>query len=108
VTGRSDLLEAIRAAVRRREYRLTLHGFREATADRISVSDIESAIIGGAAEIIEDYPDDPRGASCLILGVTEAGRAIHVVVSYPPHVAVITVYTPDPERWADNRMRRQS
>ena len=107
MTGRSERLDTIRSAFRRREYRLTVHGLREAIAERISVADIEGAIIGDTAGIVEDYPDDPRGSSCLILGVTEAGKAIHVVVSYPPQVAVITVYVPDPERWIDNRTRRQ-
>jgi hypothetical protein len=35
-----------------------------------SIAEIEDAI-GSRAEIIEDYPDDKYGPSCLILGFTE-------------------------------------
>lgn len=34
--------------------------------------------------IIEDYPDDKYGPSCLILGFTLAGRPLHSQCSYPP------------------------
>ena len=42
---------------------------------RITVREIQEVI--QAEEIIEDYPEDKYGPSCLILGYTEAGsRAI--------------------------------
>lgn len=61
-------------------------------------------------EIIEDYPDDKYGPSCLIHGKTAGGRAIHVQCSYPSRqvMKVITVYEPDPERWIDFTVRRAS
>ena len=34
--------------------------------------------------VIEDYPNDPRGASCLILGLGDKRRPIHVVCSPKP------------------------
>lgn len=55
--------------------------------------------------ILEDYPDDGRGRSCLIWG-TVRGRVAHVVCSYPPGPAVITAYWPDPAEWTDNFRRR--
>ena len=100
-----SLLEAIQAAFRQGRYRLTVHGLREATADEIASEDIRTAIISEEAEVVEDYPDDPRGSSCLILGWAVAGRPLHVVVSYPPDVTVITAYAPDPERWEQYRKR---
>jgi hypothetical protein len=104
----ADLLRSIQAEFRQGGYRLTVHSLQEATKDRISIQEVMEAILDGNAEIVEDYPDDPRGSSCLILGRTGDGRALHVVVSYPPDPAVITVYVPDPERWVDYRTRRTS
>jgi len=104
-TGKG-LLQETQSAFRQRQHRFTAHGLREATADTIAIEDIRSAIISEEAEIVEDYPDDPRGPSCLILAWTPSGRPLHLVVSYPPDVAVITVYEPDPEAWADFRARR--
>jgi hypothetical protein len=67
---------------------------------------IEEAIDRG--EIIEDYPTDKYGPSCLIFGVTTAGRALHVQCTYPtqPRVKIITVYEPDPGLWIEFRSRR--
>jgi hypothetical protein len=61
--------------------------------------------LGG--EIIEEYHDEKYSPSCLIYGKTEAGRDLHIQVSYPPSVVVITVYEPDPEEWVDSKTRRQ-
>ena len=72
----------------------------------ISVQKIRDAIRTG--EMIEDYPDDQYGPSCLILGFTAKRRPIHVQCSYPSRsvVKVITVYEPDPEKWTDFKIRR--
>lgn len=45
-------------------------------------------------EIIEDYPEDKYGPSCLIFGITDENRPIHIQCSYPSRqiVKVITVY----------------
>jgi len=85
---------------------LTVHGLQEATAEEIAIADIRDAIMGQDAEILEDYPDDPRGPSCLVLAWMADSRPLHVVVSHPPDVAVITAYVPDRDRWADFRKRR--
>ena len=52
-------------------------------------------------EVIEDYPEDARGHSCLILGFGNEGRPIHVVCSAKEdYLAVITGYLPDEEEWS--------
>ena len=101
-----DLLRAIQSAFQERQLRFTVHGLREATADEITVQAVRDAIIGGDVEVIEDYPDYPRGPSCLLLAWIADRTPLHVLVSYPPDVAVITVYVPDAERWIDYRARR--
>lgn len=52
------------------------------------------------AELLEDYPDWWLGPSCLVLGKTDTGRDLHIVVSYSGlPVAIITVYEPRPPKW---------
>jgi crotonobetainyl-CoA:carnitine CoA-transferase CaiB-like acyl-CoA transferase len=38
--------------------------------------------------------------------VKKAGRGLHVHVSLPPKVVIITTYEPDPKEWIDCRVRR--
>lgn len=60
-------------------------------------------------EIIEDYPDDARGHSCLMLGFDDTGRPIHVVCSpKEDFLAVITAYLPDPHEWTDDFKTRRN
>jgi hypothetical protein len=67
----------------------------------ITTPEIRSVVEHG--EIIEDYPEDVRGHSCLILGYGEGSRAIHVVCSpKDEYLAIITAYLPDEDEWPDN------
>lgn len=61
-------------------------------------------------EIIENYPHDARGHSCLMMGIGDLSRPVHVVCTpKTDYLAVITAYLPDPEEWAPGfRIRRQS
>ena len=59
-------------------------------------------------EIIEDYPEDVRGHSCLMLGYGEGGRPIHVVCSpKDDYLAIVTAYLPDHQQWEDNFSKRR-
>ncbi|MDY0170968.1 MAG: DUF4258 domain-containing protein [Thermoguttaceae bacterium] len=54
-------------------------------------------------EVIEDYPTDARGHSCLLLGHGTGGRPIHVVCAPKnDYLAVITAYLPDENEWSDD------
>jgi hypothetical protein len=72
----------------------------------ISAKEVRSVIFEGM--IIEDYPDDSRGHSCLILGEGDDKRPIHVVCAPKPgYLAIITAYLPSKRQWkADWRTRR--
>jgi Domain of unknown function (DUF4258) len=71
----------------------------------ISTGDVEEVIRTG--EVIEDYPEDTRGHSCLILGFGRAGRPIHVVCSpKAEYLAIITAYLPDPIQWTSDFRER--
>lgn len=61
-------------------------------------------------EVIEDYPEDARGHSCLLLGFGIEGRPIHVVCApKEQYLAVITAYLPHQNEWGkDYRSRVKS
>jgi len=101
-------LEGIRGKVRQRQYELSRHAVDQSIVRDISVAELEEAILG-SSEVVEDYPDDKYGPSCLILGFTARRRPLHIQCSYPsrPLVKVITLYEPDPERWIDYRTRQE-
>ena len=104
------LVAAIQARVSEERYRLTSHAEREREADQITIREIKEALLSSQCEVIENYPDDPRGASCLVLGFTRVKAPIHLVCGVArvdEMVMIITVYRPDPDEWIDWRRRRE-
>ncbi|HAS85716.1 MAG TPA: DUF4258 domain-containing protein [Candidatus Competibacter sp.] len=103
------MIDEIREKIRARRYEFSRHALDQSIIRDIPVADLEEAL-SGELEVIENYPDDKYGPSCLLLGFTSAGRPLHVVCSYPsrPLVKIITLYEPDQEEWTDNRIRRES
>lgn len=58
-------------------------------------------------QLIEDYPEDARGHSCLLLHAPE-GRPVHVVCSpKEDYLAVITAYVPDLAFWSEDFRSRK-
>ena len=100
-----SVLKEIQDRVNSSEYRVTLHAPDRMTRRRISVSDIERTLLGTRVEIIEDYADDPRGPSCLILGFTDNDMPLHIQCTYPLGIAVVTAYEPEPTEWTNWRTR---
>ena len=102
-----DVLDIIKDKISRHDYEFSKHAVDQTIVRAITVAEIEDAV-SGKSEIIEDYPKDKYGPSCLILGFTKAQRPLHIQCSYPsrPLVKVITLYEPDPELWVDFRTRR--
>lgn len=102
------LLEDIQSKILRRKYEFSKHAFDQSILRDISVAEVEETV-SGKSEIIEDYPDDKFGPSCLILGHTRAGRPLHLQCSYPSRslVKIITLYEPDPNAWVDFRVRKK-
>jgi len=45
------------------------------------------------------YPDGKYAPSCLLCGKTDKGRDLHIQVSVPPDVVIITIYEPDPAEY---------
>ena len=102
-----EILERVRSAATQRVLFLP-HAVRQmARPDRmITPDEIRTVIMQG--ELIEDYPDDTRGHSCLLHGQGVDQRDIHVVCAPKENfLAVITAYIPTDDEWEqDLRTRR--
>lgn len=98
-------IAVIRECFQNREYVFTAHASDRAAQRGIRAIEIEEAVERG--EIIEDYPDDKYGPSCLIFGHSNHDRPLHIQVSYPSPIKIITVYQPTIEAWGpDFRTRK--
>ncbi len=101
-----DILRLIKESAAKRILFLP-HAVRQMSKpDRmIRTKDIRHAIENG--EVIEDYPEDMRGHSCLILDII-SGRPIHVVCSpKEDYLAIITAYVPNEQDWKNNYKKRK-
>lgn len=87
------------------EYRVSDHAVKKMISRSIDRLEVEAVIISG--DIIEEYPDDKYSPSCLVYGKTKAGRDLHVQLSLPPSVVIITVYEPEETEWINCRVRRE-
>jgi hypothetical protein len=101
------MIEEIRRKVVSGQFEFSRHAVDQSILRYITVAEIRECISGGT--IIEDYPDDKYGPSCLLLGFTFAGRPLHIQCSYPAHfiLKIITPYEPDPNLWINFRIRRK-
>ena len=100
------MIDEIISKIRKGLYEYSQHAVDQSILRIISNKEISEAIEHG--KIIEDYPDDKYGPSCLICGVTQGGRILHVQCSVDP-VWIITTYDPtlNPNEWEDNFKRRR-
>jgi hypothetical protein len=103
-------VSVVRGLIQSEHYEFSLHAERERQANKITIAEVEKAL--ESCEIIEAYPNDPRGASFLVLGFASK-RPIHAVCALktnPREVFLITLYDPSkrPEKWTDNYYRRRS
>jgi hypothetical protein len=101
-----DILKRVRKSASKRILFLP-HAIRQMSMpDRmISTTDIRMVIEHG--DVIEDYPEDTRGHSCLILGFSDK-RALHVVCApKDDYLTIITAYLPSDQEWEDNCRKRK-
>ncbi len=102
-----SFIDNIKAKTKDGKYFMSQHAVVESAKDMVDDEDIVAAILSG--ELIEDYPDDKRGHSCLICGKMRDGRYLHVVAGMAEENAVIiTTYLPSSDKWETPFKRRQS
>ncbi len=100
------MIDEIRAKILAEQFEFSQHAVDQSILRRISVQEIREAFANG--EIIEKYPQDKYGPSCLIFGRTKINRPLHVQSSYPtrPILKIITLYQPDETQWIDFKARK--
>jgi len=101
-------IDQIRSAAEKKVI-YTNHAVDEMNAgdEMITTAEVRYVIFNG--EIIEDYPEDKRGHSCLMFGRPNDKRPIHVLCApKEDYLAVITAYVPSLEKWeSDSKTRRK-
>ncbi len=102
----SILLERIRVQAGIENIRVTPHAQQEMVEENIILDEVLEAIATG--QIIENYPEHRRGPCCLLNGLTQQGRSIHIVcTTAQPVLIIITTYEPKPPKWITPTQRRQ-
>ena len=105
----SNVFHRVLDLLARREVLISDHGYDELAADDILVRDV----LEGAREavVVEDYPTYYKGPCVLVLQRDHEGKPVHVVWGIPSSsdspAVVVTAYRPDPNRWADDFLRRK-
>ena len=106
----SDFLRGIRELIDSGDVRISEHGYDRLAEENIFSRDLIANIF--KAEIVEEYPDYPKGHCILLLQRDRDGNPVHAVwgiaKGYNKPVVLITAYRPDSQRWDSNFLQRQS
>ena len=105
----SITLEQLRTLVNNGEVLISDHGYDELASDDLSAREVLSGL--NDAELLEEYPDYPKGPCVLLLESDRNGRPIHSVWGIPrgstSPAVLVTAYRPDPTRWTDDFRSRK-
>ena len=86
---------------------LTQHALKRMLERNISYENVKNIILNG--EIIEQYPDDYPNPSCLIFGIVDNVRNLHIVIGVcDDKLWVITAYEPTTDKWNDDFKTRRN
>lgn len=95
----------IRDKIYNNEYDFSEHAHRERQEEQITVLEIEKTLLEGG--IIEQYPLDPRGKSCLVAGKITS-QPLHIVCGIrSDRLLIVTVYRPKEPAWKDYKSRAE-
>ena len=101
-----EVVERIRKQAAIEELWITQHAHQRMMEERIFLDEILDALTD--CRVLENYPDHRRGPCCLVHGVTETGRDLHIVcTSTSPVLIMITAYEPKPPQWRTPDQRSQ-
>lgn len=104
----SDFLNVVRQLIRTGSVRVSEHGYDELADDGITVKEVLDGIEN--AQIVEEYPDYPKGKCILLLQKDKRDNPVHVLwgipKGYDKPAVLITAYRPDPKRWDPSFLRR--
>jgi len=102
-----DILTRVRGVVAKRILFLP-HAVNQMNSPErmISTEEIRAVVFHGV--LIENYPKDVRGHSCLMLGWGEGDRPLHVICApKADYLAIITTYLPSSTLWEPDWQTRR-
>src|SRR4030067_80788 len=104
----SKIFSRIRELIEAGDVKISAHGYDELSSDGIFVKDVLANV--NNANILEEYPEFPKGPCVLVLQKDARGNRIHVVWVIPmaanPPAVLVTAYRPDPNKWSKDFRRR--
>ena len=93
----------IRTKVNDQEYDFSSHAHRERQEEQITTAEIEQVLLTG--DIIEKYPKDERGESCLVAAKVK-NQPLHIICGKRgSRLLIVTVYRPKPPIWKSYKQR---
>ena len=93
----------IKEKVQSGKYDLSIHAHNERQEEQIAIEEVEKVLLKG--DIIEKYPNDQRGESCLVAG-TVSKKPLHVVCGKRgKRLLIVTVYRPKQPVWIGYKTR---
>jgi len=102
------MIQRIQELARKGYICITLHARHEMDHDRVSTDELLGVLQSPSSEIIEDYPNDPRGHSHLLLGWLTVEDPLHICCAiHEEELIIITVYRPDQAIWQSDWRKRK-
>lgn len=86
------------------QVRVGAHGWKGLHDDGPDIDDVRASIVANVS-IIEDYPNDVRGSSALLLSFLPDGSHVHSVWAWHDIADVpflITIYRPSIRKWSSS------
>lgn len=104
----SEFFNTVRHLIRTGSVRISEHGYDELSEDELTVKELLDGI--EQAQIVEEYPDYPKGSCILLLQKDKQGSPVHVLWGIPKGhdkpVVLVTAYRPNPKLWDHNFLNR--
>ena len=104
----SDFLDTVKHLIQSGAVRISEHGYDELAEDELTVMELVNGV--EQAQIVEEYPDYPKGRCILLLQRDSQNQPVHALwgipKGYDKPVVLITAYRPDPGRWDSAFLRR--
>ncbi len=91
------------------QIRVGAHGWKGLHDDALDIDTVRTSIVATGA-IIEDYPDDVRGPSALVLSFLPDGSPVHSIWAWhdpADEPSLITIYHPMASKWSPDFRTRQ-
>lgn len=104
----SKLLETIQELIGAGSFRISEHGYDELAADGLYIKELLKGLLW--AQVVEEYPDYPKGPCVLVLVRSEDMSPVHMVLGIPKGksgpAVLVTAYRPEQDLWDETFTRR--